>query len=299
VEPLNGKKTPWLEICISAHPVTHEALGAFLFDMGCVGTAVGEGAQGETLIAYFPGQEGSGHVQSRIHHFLQELKGFFPQYPSPSLESRTLEDQDWSRDWRRFFHADRVTSRLLVMPEWDPIPASSDGYVIRIDPGPAFGTGKHATTRMCLEAMEGISLSGLWNMLDVGTGSGILAIYGAMLGARPVEAIDVDPEAIRWARHNIRLNGVSSTIHTSLMPLEDIQGPFCVITANLVLVEILRIFKHFPKLLKPGGCLILSGILKAQIGEIENALSAYGFCEHEALYQEEWACVIGIRSGGS
>lgn len=145
-DPFPPSSSGWLEISIHLPPVAHDPLSAFLFDLGCTGI-VSEDFQDHTLKAYLPFQE----------------------------------DRDWSRNWRRFFRSERVTLGVMIVPAWESLPPSFKGHVIRIDPGPAFGTGQHPTTRMCLEAMERLQISPSWTMLDVGTGSGILAIYGAIL----------------------------------------------------------------------------------------------------------------------
>jgi ribosomal protein L11 methyltransferase len=281
----------WLEISIHIDPVTHESLCAFLFDLGCTGV-ITEDMQNRALKAYLPVPENLEHIQDHIDCFLQDLKGIFPELGDYRLAFNKIEDQDWSRNWRRFFRPDRVTPRLMVLPAWEPVPLSIDREIIRIDPGPAFGTGQHPTTRMCLEAMEKTHLTGSWRMLDVGTGSGILAIYGVKLGAYRVIAVDIDPEALRWANRNIALNKLSGAIELSPGPLEQLKGTFSLIAANLILGEILRLFSVLTRLLIPNGWLILSGILREQVNEIKGRVRANPFHESAILYQQEWACVI-------
>ncbi|MBC8418303.1 MAG: 50S ribosomal protein L11 methyltransferase [Desulfobacterales bacterium] len=134
-------------------------------------------------------------------------------------------------------------------------------------------------------------------MLDVGTGSGILAIYGIRIGAERVVAVDNDPEAIRWAGRNIRLNGITGSIRLSETPVEQLGERFSLVCANLILGEILRVLPAFSHLVNPGGWLILSGILRDQLEEITRSLARNGFQEHETRYQDEWACVIATRAG--
>ncbi len=290
----NPEHPGWLEICIDIDPVAHESVSTFLFDLGCTGI-VSEDLQGHSLKAYLPFQKNPGHTRKRISVFLRKLNKIFPEIPSPELTLTETEDQDWNRNWRRFFHADRVTPNLMIVPAWEPMPDAIDGHVIRIDPGPAFGTGQHATTRMCLEAMEKIHFPKTWTMLDVGTGSGILATYGAKLGASRILAIDIDPEALRWAERNIQINDLSEFIDLSNTPLEQVKGTFSVLTANLILGQILKLFHRFSHLLQPGGWLILSGILEDQVEEVKGALNEYRFREIEILYQEDWACMIAKK----
>ena len=293
--PISNLENPgWLEIHIDIDPIAHEAVSPFLFDLGCTGI-VTEDLQGHSLKAYLPLKKNSGHTRKQISAFLQKLDQIFPEIPSPGLTFTETEDQDWNRNWRRFFHADRVTRNLLIIPAWQPMPDAIDGHVIRIDPGPAFGTGQHATTRMCLDAMEKIHFSKPWTMLDVGTGSGILATYGAKLGASKILAIDIDPEALRWAEQNIQLNDLSEFIDLSNTPLERVGGTFSVLTANLILGQILKLLNRFSHLLKPGGWLILSGILKDQVKEVKRALDKTSLHETKTLYQEDWACMIAKK----
>ena len=184
----------------------------------------------------------------------------------------------------------------MVFPEWETVPASVAGHVIRIDPGPAFGTGQHPTTGMCLEAMERFRFPEPWSMLDVGTGSGILAIYGAKLGARIIEAVDIDPEALRWAKRNIRLNGLEGAIRLSSLPLKDLDASFSLLAANLILPEILKLLPLFPYLLDMEGRLILSGILRSQVPEVDRAAAEQGLCADQTLHREEWACMVFCKS---
>ena len=285
------KHPGWIEISIDIHHEANEALSAFLFDLGCKGV-VTEGLRDHKLKAYLAFPKNLEDIRNRINVFLQGLKEIFPEIPSPELTFSKIEDQDWSRSWRRFFRPDRVTRRLMVLPAWEPVPHSIDGHVVRIDPGPAFGTGQHPTTRMCLEAMEKAPLPELWTLLDVGTGSGILAIYGVKLGAGRVAAIDIDPEAIRWAERNIELNDLSGVIDLSSRPLEKWKDKFSLVTANLILGVILELIPHFSRVLAPDGRLVLSGILRDQVKKVEGGLSEYGFDKDLVLYKEEWACLI-------
>ena len=293
----NLKSSGWLEISIDIHLIAHESVSAFLFDLGCTGVVLEEFGIHD-LKAYLPFRNNLDDTRKRIYNFLLKLKEIFPEVQSPKLTLTQIENPDWHSSWKRFFHADRITPKLLVIPAWEPMPDVIDGHVIRIDPGPAFGTGQHSTTRMCLEAIERNPKAKLQAMLDVGTGSGILAIYGAMLGSKKNVAIDRDPEAIRSAERNIELNGLSGMIELSATPLDQIKGTFSVLTANLILREILEIFPHFPRLLEPEGCLIVSGILRDQVEKVKEALYRYQFCKIKIIYREEWACMIVKKSNG-
>jgi len=284
----------WLEIAIDIDPVAHEALGAFLFDMGCEGI-ISEDFKDFSLKAYLPFRKDIEDIRTRIEQFVQGLEDIFPEARSSEIEINTIKDQDWGVAWRRFFHADQVTPNLMVIPEWEPIPAWLKCHIIKVDPGPAFGTGQHPTTRMCLISMEKPSFKDPWTMLDIGTGSGILAIYGVKLGAMRVVAIDIDPEAIVWAKRNIEMNSLPVEIELSSRPLAEWEENFSLVTANLILGIILDLSPHFTRILKPDGRLILSGILREQISEVEERLHEYRLYMEDAIFQEEWACLIVKR----
>lgn len=294
VNRLSFENPDWLEIAIEINPVAHEAVSAFLFDLGCTGV-VTQNFQDHALRTFLPFSCNLEETRNRIVFFFEELKAFFPEVLSPKLALSPLEKQDWGRTWRRFFHSERVTPGLMIVPVWEKMPSCFDGEVIRMDPGPAFGTGKHPTTRMCLEAMEKIVLPGSWTMLDVGTGSGILAIYGARLGAGRIVGIDTDPEALKWAERNIELNGLSGAIVLSNASPRQLTESFSVVLANLIFGVILELLPQFSQVVDPGGWLILSGILQDQVEEVLRGLNVTGFSETQVLHQEEWACLVSRK----
>ena len=281
----------WIEISININPVAHEALSAFLFDMGCEGV-VSESFNDPTLKAYLQFCEDIEESRSRIELFLHDLRSIFPEAGDYSFKLERVEQQDWDTGWRKFFKPDQISEKLLILPVWEEAP-STTSHIIRIDPGPAFGTGHHPTTRMCLMAVEEAILPDQWTMLDVGTGSGILAIYGAKLGAAEVTAIDNDPEAIRWAERNIGVNELPVPIDLSITPIEEIKKTYDILTANLILGTILELFDQLARVLAPNGLLILSGILREQVADVEKKILEKGLRTDRILYMEEWACMIG------
>jgi ribosomal protein L11 methyltransferase len=280
----------WIEISINIDPIAHEALSSFLFDIGCEGV-VSESFKDPTMRAYLQFQEGIEETRNRIDLFLHDLKEIFPEAGDYSLKLERLEQQDWDTGWRKFFKPDQVSEDLLILPVWEPAPAASTGHILRIDPGPAFGTGHHPTTRMCLIAMKEAGFTSPWTMLDVGTGSGILAIYGAKLGASEVAAIDNDPEAVRWAQRNIEINDMPVYIDLSITPIEEINKQYTMVMANLILGTILELMDHLKRVLGPEGLLILSGILREQVVEVEEKIVEKELKIDRVLHMEEWACM--------
>jgi len=284
----------WFEIFVEVHPVAQEAVSAFLFDLGCEGVVLGE-KEPFFLRAYLPVTERFEELRTRIEMFLRGLNEFFPEAKEPSLRFSKIRDEDWSLTWRRHFHVERITERLTVVPVWEPVPRAPEGIVIRMDPGPAFGTGSHPTTRMCLERMEALHPPGAWTMLDVGTGSGILAIYAIKLGAARVLAIDTDPEALRWGGQNIELNHCSAFIDLSSKSAGELSGVFSILVANLTRDTLLDLLPDFQRLLDKNGTMILSGLLREQVQGVKKPLGLIGFKEVQVAIQAEWACITAQK----
>jgi ribosomal protein L11 methyltransferase len=284
----------WIEIYIEVDPVAQEAVSAFVFDLGCKGVVLGE-KQPFFLRAYLPVTERFEELRSRLEAFLRGLKEFFPEAAEPSLRFSKIQDEDWGLTWRRHFHVERITERLTVAPVWEPVPQAPGGIVIQMDPGPAFGTGAHPTTRMCLESIERFDSPGSWTMLDVGTGSGILAIHAVKLGAARVLAIDTDPEALRWARQNIDLNHCSVFIELSSKPVRELSSVFTILVANLTRDALLEMLPDFRRLLDKGGIMVLSGLLQEQVQEVTKPLGLLGLKEIQVVTQAEWACITAKR----
>ncbi len=293
----DSRESPgWLEIAIHIDPVAHEALSAFFFDLGCEGV-VSQSFSDRIFKAYLPLNRDSEDVRSRIELFLSRLKNIFPEVVSPKVTFTVLPVTDWSHSWREHYRPLRITERLTVLPAWDSPPSSLQGILIRMDPGPAFGTGEHATTRMCLKAMEAFSSPPPRSLLDVGTGSGILAIYGAKLGSGRVVALDNDPEALRWAARNAALNDLTGSVRLCSTPLWDIEERFSLVVANLILDTIMELMPALSRVVEPKGRLILSGLLREQVYQVTEKLGVHAFHDIEVLYEEEWACVTARKKG--
>ncbi|MGD9158719.1 MAG: 50S ribosomal protein L11 methyltransferase [Desulfobacteraceae bacterium] len=281
----------WLEITIDVDPSAREACSAFLMDMGCDGV-VSEDFEDASMKAYLPKENNPEAVRKNIETFLSKLTELFPEIPAPVLDIREIANQDWGTSWRSFFYLEKITDNLMILPAWEAMPDPVNCHVIRIDPGTAFGTGKHESTRMCLQATEENVPGKPWTMLDVGTGSGILSVYGAMLGAKEITAIDIDPEAVRWAEKNIDLNEIPVKIDLSTTPLEEIEKQYDIVAANLIKNTILELNPFFPNVLAPDGLIIFSGILKEQISMIQEDISKYGLIRISETIMGEWACLL-------
>lgn len=196
----------------------------------------------------------------------------------------------------KHYHPVKVSEKFTIVPTWETYePASSDELIIEMDPGMAFGTGTHPTTVMCLQALEKYVRPGD-HVIDVGTGSGILSIVAAMLGARSVRALDLDPVAVDSARLNVKLNKVQHIVTVSQNNLLDhIEEPADVIVANILAEIILRFTGDAYRLLKPGGRFITSGIIQAKKQDVKDGLLAAGFAIEEINVMEDWVAVVAMK----
>ncbi|HDR16399.1 MAG TPA: 50S ribosomal protein L11 methyltransferase [Desulfobacteraceae bacterium] len=286
----------WVRISISADPEAHEAAGAFLFDLGCEGIV----EEGREVYGYLPWNRSREDLSIELNALTARLNKFFPSQSPASAALSPVAEENWAENWREFFKPERVSAGLIVYPAWIPVPAQETGHVILMDPGPAFGTGKHPTTRLCLREIERLSTElGAASFLDVGTGSAILAVYAANLGFKPVIGIDIDIEALDWAEQNIALNGLDRQIVLSEAPIQAIKGRYRVVVANIILGEILKILPHLIAKTDDGGRIVISGILGDQIAEVESQLSPGAARSLIVHTEDEWACLtVEIEHGG-
>jgi len=278
----------WLEIKIETDDKRlEEPINALLFEIGVSGIA-SEEREGSFLIkGFIPSNLFDSSLEDKLKRSLQEISLIFPA-AKILFSIKDLEEIDWAERWKKFFRPVQVSRLLTVVPSWEKCSPNTK-YVIRIDPGPAFGTGQHPSTKLCLRAMEEVKIE---NMLDIGTGTGILAIYAALLGAKRILAIDIDPIAIKWARHNIELNRVSDKVILSDMPVQNISDRFSTVVANLLFDELMDVLPYIPSFLKEDGHLITSGILDDQKKGLLDKLKDSGFKVLKEISEEEWVCFI-------
>ncbi len=218
--------------------------------------------------------------------------------PGPAeMTTRFVPDTDWANEWRKYFHVRRVGRRIVIRPTWEAFDKGPDDIVIDLDPGMAFGTGSHPTTTLCLEALEEM-IRGGEAVADIGTGSGILAIAAAKLGAERVDAIDIQDEAIEAATANAQANGVGSLVHVAADTPEGLAdkgaGPYDMIVMNIVADVIIPAAPVLHKLVKPTGRVILSGIIDYREADVQAALREHGFDIVERRLQDEWILLQAV-----
>ena len=232
-------------------------------------------------------------VADQLRAYGRELAQIFSCDP-PQIAVEVLEDRDWSESWKVHFKPFAIVPGLVIAPTWEEYEARGDEQVIVMDPGMAFGTGHHETTRLCLELVseaETVSAGGI--MLDVGTGTGILAMAAVLCGARHAVGIDNDPEAVRAARDNCRLNDLEERIEISGRGLKTVETTFDLVTANIVHDVLLELSADLARVTGEGGSLVLSGLLEgAQCDAITRSFEEKGFHLVDTRTAGQWCALL-------
>lgn len=219
-------------------------------------------------------------------------------YPMPTPNYSVVREEDWAEAWKAHYQPLRVGKRLLVRPLWVDVELARDDIEIALDPGMAFGTGTHPTTQLCLEALETMAIPAM-DVLDLGCGSGILAIAAAKLGAGKVLALDIDPIAVRATRENAARNGVAKQIVAEQGSLENVRSSarrFDMVLVNILARIILEMTGHgLSQILRPGGIGIFSGIIDSQVNEVEAGLRRAGLTPIARHKLGDWVLIETVR----
>ena len=290
----------FFQVSIIASSGTEEALCGFLFDEGALGLITEDipgDPPGVLIRASFEETVPVGTLVNGLRQLQHSLASLGISSAADRIEVREIPLEDWGRDWKKHFTPLPVGRRLIIAPPWEAGPFPEDRLVLRIDPAMAFGTGHHATTRMCLERLE--EFMERWPdgrgpmVLDVGTGTAILAIAAARLGAQRVVAIDTDPGACDAAKGNLPLNEGSERIQVIYGGVEVLRAGerFDLAMANLDLKALCPLFPPLAARLSSGGRLIVGGILVENEGALTAAARASGLGTVERQTDEEWRCL--------
>jgi len=284
----------WLEISLQVDEESAEAISE-LFNQYGEGGAVVEAWPDDPLVTvktFVPLQD------ERLKPLYEALWHLGQIRPLPEPQVREIKEEEWAEAWKAYYEPQHIGCRLVVSPLWQRYLPSDGEVVITLDPGMAFGTGLHPTTRMCLEALEE-HLSCGTKVLDLGTGSGILAIAAAKLGASAVLALDTDPLAVKIAKENVQANGVSKTVEVKEGSLEMARGSlFDMIVVNILARTIAELIeKGLLDYLNPAGLLIAAGIMASEEEEVKNAFIERGLKGLNRLQRGDWVTLIGRRGG--
>lgn len=281
----------WLEIKLEIPRVYTDLISAFLFSQGSTGLIQEKIAPSkERLIAYFLKEKSFRKKEKEIRSYLHNLCGS----ASYNLALKIIPEEKWAEDWKSNFKPVKVSPRLVVKPPWEKYRKHKGEIVLQINPGMAFGTGTHQTTQMCLKFLDKLIPQFIQrpSVLDVGTGSGILAIAALKLGAQKVQAIDIDPWALRAARKNVQLNKIRRGISFRLNSPEHIAEKFDIVVANLLPQELMTIKDSLAARVDIPGVLIISGFLQKQKKEIYRAFVPLGFHLEQEDKWNGWAALV-------
>ncbi len=299
----------WLEITVNTTPERLEELARRLEDLGVTGFVVNDEASIRAFLdnnptswdyvddAVFDQVRGKSSLQFYLEDN-EEGQALLSEYrarlPEESFDARHVRDEDWLNNWKQYFKPLEIGRRLLIVPEWEPVPENTGRIILRIEPKLAFGTGSHASTRMCLEELFDHSAK---SVLDLGCGSGILAVAELLYGATSAVCCDIAPDAAAVCLDNARLNGLDLAkmeVYTGNIlegnTLYDIAGGrrFDIVFANIIADVIIPLAKHVTNLLTPGGIFICSGIIDGREDEVRSALEKSGLEIIRARRSENW-----------
>ncbi|WP_256760173.1 50S ribosomal protein L11 methyltransferase [Cohnella sp. WQ 127256] len=332
----------WHELTVLATESSQEMVTHYLTELGAGGVSVEEAWSADTprdtkygevydtplndirpgyavFKAYFSEDTKMEPIAIELKALLEGLPEFNYDAGEFTIAIGDVHEDDWAHAWKKYFKPIAITERLTIKPTWEEYTPKANELIIELDPGMAFGTGTHATTALCLKALDN-AIQGGEQIIDVGTGSGVLAIGAMKLGASKVLALDLDPVAVKCAQENITLNGYENDVEVRLSDLLGVLNeseksatdsntvsekvavgvttPVDLVVANILAEIILLFISDVMEVLKPGGIYITSGIYKNKEMIVEAGLLAAGFEIIEVLRQEEWVAFVAGKPKG-
>lgn len=292
----------WWEVCIIHSDSLSEAIACFLFDAGASAIQHEESTPTTGMLTRAGFHSDLNHevIKADLDQFLYNLVDIFSLREVPKAQWSLIGAGDWAEKWKQGLAPIEIGDTLVIRPSWVSYSPRADQVMVILDPGMAFGTGRHASTYMCLQAIEQILTANPppnLRILDIGTGSGILAIACAALGQRQILGIDLDPEVLPIAEENLALNGFSDRVNFSCDEPSAIQGHFDLILANLTAMDLLGLTSEFRRLAAPSATVVLSGILDEQAPAVTQAYQTSGFALLQRRQQDEWVSLTLQQSG--
>ena len=276
----------WFELSVQAEGPVQDPISNFLVEHGSTGIVCGD----RSLRAFFPATTDDAVLRPMVRQYLRGLRNIFPDCPIGRTRWRVIAEKNWHDAWRRHFKPQDIGRRLLVTPPWLE-PPKTRRHVILIEPAMAFGAGTHETTRCCLEFIDELCAEDApVKALDVGTGSGILAIGMARLGVADVVALDNDPVALEAAAANLRLNGVEDAVTLSAIGLARVRRRFPLVVANIILETLVELAGPLSRCVGGRGSLILSGLLHDHVAAVMQRFR--GFRLERRKGRKEWSTLL-------
>jgi len=296
----------WFEVRLQVSPEAggglREAIVNRLFELGAEGVDESQAAVSGEIVGFFD-EKAMSTVPGELKEYLNSLGELFPESPSIELRINTLPDENWSEKYKEFFEPQPMGSRFYLLPVWRrDAPVPERRIPLLMEPGQAFGTGLHPTTQLCVglieRALKAHPRPEKVRMLDVGTGTGILSVVAAKLGVTSITATDIDPLAVEASKDNFVLNSCAD-IEVSDTPITKLSGPFDLIVSNILLETHKELWPSYARLLRPGGQIILSGLLTQQKEDIDRLVQEDGFLLELAESRQEWLALLYVSGMGS
>jgi ribosomal protein L11 methyltransferase len=299
-----------IELSVEIHPIWSEFVSEILMEkIGCKGVVTEEEEIRDDEViktskglikGYIPYYE--GFELEKVRKILQEEKenlillGISSDTGSWNLTIKEILDEEWSENWKKYWLPNKIGQKIIVCPSWENYEIQNDEILINLDPGSAFGTGAHPTTKLCIEALEKIILN-LNNktdvcIADIGTGSGILALAGIKLGASSAIGVDNDPSVITTCFENAEKNEISDKCRFFAGTASNIQGKFNIVVSNIIAQVLIEIMKDLSELLKPEGKMILSGIINKKLPDIKESLKENKLKIEDIFESTPWIAVV-------
>jgi ribosomal protein L11 methyltransferase len=293
----------WLETSVTVDCEAAEAVAEILSRYAPRGVAIEAGPDGGraspvTVRAYAPADD-SEELRCNKRRIEEALWHLGQIWPIPAPTFQPVDEEDWAEAWKAQLSVLHIGEHIVIRPSWLEHKKKRDDIIIQLDPGMAFGTGLHPTTQLCLETLESLVQPGM-DVLDMGTGTGILAIAAAKLGATHVTAVDSDRVAIKIARENVALNTVPEAVEVRCGSLEDVGGSYDLVAVNIlarVIIEMMH--QGLGTRVKSGGKIIAAGIILDQESDVKSAMEQEGFAVVDRRRRDDWVCLVASSPEGN
>lgn len=284
----------WFKVCLTPPADLLESLSNRFFELGAQGVE----ENGAQLIAYFP-EADRGPIETQMRDYLHSLMELRKEKSPLAFTLTTVKDENWTEAYKKYFHAQKLTKLFYLKPLWEPNAPVPFGMIpIEMEPGQAFGTGLHQSTRLSLRLMEKVTRffpdASKENLLDIGTGTGILAMAAHFLKYKDITAVDNDPLAVEAAQENCDHNHCRRVL-VSGDSVADLKATYSVVVSNILLETHRELAPHYARLCKKGGYLILAGLLVHQVPDAIKLLKPLGFGFEESRFLQEWGALLVRR----
>jgi ribosomal protein L11 methyltransferase len=290
----------WREVDHLGERFSIEILVAWLSLLGIEGSeTIGNESQGTTGLRFFlPPSQSADSFLALLRHMLKTQLGELAA--QLEMTKATVEEKDWMEEWKKHFDVLPLTQHVWICPSWKSFTAPAGSKVMIMDPGMAFGTGHHASTQLIAQALEDQIFMFHQrkfdpDVLDVGTGTGVLAMCAALLGAARVVAIDNDPEAVEIAKQNVEINHLAGRIEVEGVGIEIMRRKFNIVVANIIAETHVQLLPHYVKRLDEGGVILLSGIIQERQDMVLSKIFELGWVVTHQRQHLEWVCLTAIQ----